>query len=272
MSDTNADFRREAQDLLDQFYAEFPDEDLARRAAVALRYIASSDTPIKGAARGWAGGIVYALGKPRGSNAGIPNVSGADLKRIFKADDGTITGRANDVCRELSVFRDAPLFPRWPSSSQMAAAWLAYQPEEKRAELGLVCPGGFTRRDEANALVLQAFRLGPLERIHGEHVAVFLEREVLPHITDDKLKEAMLLTCQYLAKRTDRITQDEIKEIMLNACQCMEWLLYLREDDPNKYFNDVSELVKRCHEWDRSETKTDPRKSQPSPKSSETQG
>jgi hypothetical protein len=90
-------------------------------------------------------------------------------------------------------------------------------------------PGGFTLRDEANAIVAWALRNGPLEDLHAGKSSKLLE--------DDSLS---------------RITDAEMKTLILHACERVEDLLRLKESDPKRY--DV--LVKTynflyCGQWKR---------------------
>jgi hypothetical protein len=90
-------------------------------------------------------------------------------------------------------------------------------------------PGGFTVRDEANALVACAFRNGPLEDLHaGKH---------------SKLLEDTSLS---------RITDEEMKALMLSACERMEMLLRLKESDPKKYDSFIKACnIMHCSSWER---------------------
>src|ERR1044072_2130071 len=62
------------------------------------------------------------------------------------------------------------------------------QPADHRAKLKDVFPypfpGGFTLRDEANAIVACAFRNGPLEDLHAGKYSELLEDRTLSRITD----------------------------------------------------------------------------------------
>lgn len=90
-------------------------------------------------------------------------------------------------------------------------------------------PGGFSLRDEANAIVAYAFRNGPLERLHAGESSELLENPKLSRITDA-----------------------EMKELMLNACEHMEKLLRLKQDDPGAYYQKIMEFdLKFCREWER---------------------
>ena len=92
-----------------------------------------------------------------------------------------------------------------------------------------VFPGGFTVRDEANALTAFAFRNGPLENLHAG--------ELSPLTDDDSLS---------------RITQDEMKELMIYASEKLAWLLSVREDDPETYMRFVQGYgAMYCPHWNR---------------------
>ncbi len=90
-------------------------------------------------------------------------------------------------------------------------------------------PGGFTVRDEANAIVAYAFRNGPVEDLHaGEH---------------SELTENPNLS---------RITQDEMRQLMRFACEKVELLLRMREKNPQGYasFVKLNNYI-YCADWDR---------------------
>ena len=90
-------------------------------------------------------------------------------------------------------------------------------------------PGGFSLRDEANAIVASAFRNGPLEDLHAGKYSELLEQ-----------------------KELSRISDDEMKELMINACEKMEELLRLKETDPQKYAELVlSQNFRYCRNWKR---------------------
>lgn len=90
-------------------------------------------------------------------------------------------------------------------------------------------PGGFSLRDEANAIVAYAFRNGPLERLHAGASSELLENPNLRRITDA-----------------------EMKELMFNACEHMEKLLRLKHEDPDAYYQKILEFnLQFCHEWER---------------------
>jgi hypothetical protein len=90
-------------------------------------------------------------------------------------------------------------------------------------------PGGFTLRDEANAIVAWALRNGMLEDLHAGKHSKFLEDKSLSRITDA-----------------------EMKQLMLEACERVEMLLHLKESDPKKY-NTVIKAYSMmfCGSWDR---------------------
>ncbi len=89
--------------------------------------------------------------------------------------------------------------------------------------------GGFTIRDEANALVAWAFRNGPLEKLHQGENSKLLEDPSL-----------------------SRITGMEMKELMINACEMMEKLLRLKESDPDEYYRQIKDYnFDYCGDWER---------------------
>jgi hypothetical protein len=92
-----------------------------------------------------------------------------------------------------------------------------------------VFPGGFTVRDEANALTAYSFRNGPLENLHAGKVSPLLEDPTLSRITDD-----------------------EMKEMLINASESLARLLKLRESDPEKYRRLIQNYAfLYCRRWDR---------------------
>ncbi|MEX2217062.1 MAG: hypothetical protein WD768_23320 [Phycisphaeraceae bacterium] len=90
-------------------------------------------------------------------------------------------------------------------------------------------PGGFTLRDEANAIVAMAFRNGPIEDLHSGKSSELLNNPDL-----------------------SRITNAEMKVIMLNACRKVEELLKKKETDEGAYFLALMEYGRQyCREWER---------------------
>jgi hypothetical protein len=92
-----------------------------------------------------------------------------------------------------------------------------------------IFPGGFTVRDEANAIVAFAFRNGPIEDLHAGKYS-------------DLLSDSSL----------SRITDAEMKALMINACQKMEELLRLKESNPDEYVRFIGSYNWRyCRRWER---------------------
>ena len=90
-------------------------------------------------------------------------------------------------------------------------------------------PGGFTVRDEANALTAWAFRNGPLEDLHAGAYSPLLEDESLSRITDAEMKTLMLYACRQLAE-----------------------LLALKSDNPEEYDRQIKSYAFRyCRSWER---------------------
>ncbi len=102
-------------------------------------------------------------------------------------------------------------------------------PDLSPDELAAAYPGGFTLRDEANALTAYAFRNGPLEDLHAGKSS--------PLLTDDSLS---------------RITDAEMKALMINASETLACALALRETDPDKYRQFVQGYGQAyCRQWQR---------------------
>ena len=92
-----------------------------------------------------------------------------------------------------------------------------------------VFPGGFTLRDEANAIVAIAFRNGPLEDLHAGKPSELLKDSTLSRITDD-----------------------EMQLIMINACQHVERLLREKQEDPGAYYMKIMGFNRQfCQNWER---------------------
>jgi hypothetical protein len=88
-------------------------------------------------------------------------------------------------------------------------------------------PGGFTIRDEANALTAFAFRNGQLENLHAGRPS--------PLTSDPGLS---------------RITDEEMKRLMIEASQKLERILKLRDSDPASYQNFVKcYALTYCKSW-----------------------
>ena len=90
-------------------------------------------------------------------------------------------------------------------------------------------PGGFSLRDEANALVAYVFRNGPLEDLHAG-------------------KESDLLRRRELSRITDR----EMKALMVDACRKLAQVLELRKKDPVNYERFAQAYgYLYCRDWER---------------------
>lgn len=98
---------------------------------------------------------------------------------------------------------------------------------EKELESHFV--GGFSLRDEANAIAAYAFRKGPIEDLHaGEH--------------SELLKN----------KNLSRITDEEMKEIMIYASERITVLLKRKEEAPEEYYTMLKVYgLSQCYEWKR---------------------
>ena len=90
-------------------------------------------------------------------------------------------------------------------------------------------PGGFTIRDEANALTAYAFRNGFLEDLHAGRPS---------ELTTDS--------------SYSRITDSEIKDLMIEASTKLSQLLQLKEEHPERYRMAVMTYnLMFCSAWER---------------------
>lgn len=90
-------------------------------------------------------------------------------------------------------------------------------------------PGGFTLRDEANAIVAYAFREGLIEDLHAGKNSELLR--------NDKLS---------------RITNQEMKELMISASKKIEKLLKTKDSNIKEYYDIIKGLCLRyCSGWER---------------------
>jgi hypothetical protein len=89
-------------------------------------------------------------------------------------------------------------------------------------------PGGFTIRDEANALTAYAFRNGPLENLHAGKWSPLLEDPELSRITQAEMKELMINASYHLANALEH--REQKPEIYRQFVQgyglayCQRWL------------------------------------------------
>src|SRR5258708_3818434 len=90
-------------------------------------------------------------------------------------------------------------------------------------------PGGFTIRDEANALTAYAFRNGSLEDLHADKSS---------ELTSDP--------------SLSRITDDEMKDLMIEASEKFAAMLEWKEANPSAYKTAVQVLgFLYCRAWER---------------------
>lgn len=108
-------------------------------------------------------------------------------------------------------------------------AALPSRPPVSPEELERAFPGGFSVRDEANALTAYAFRNGYLEQLHAGKSS--------PLTADLSLS---------------RITNDEMKQLMIEASEKLENKLRLRESDPAAYRKWLHRYaITYCRRWNR---------------------
>ena len=96
-------------------------------------------------------------------------------------------------------------------------------------EVERVFPGGFDRRDEANAIIAMSVRNGPIENLHAGKYSPLLEDDALSRLTDA-----------------------DIKAIMVYATKMVTFMLWLRDEAPETYRRYVQAYGSRyCRAWER---------------------
>lgn len=104
------------------------------------------------------------------------------------------------------------------------------QLDEFNKQVERMFPGGFDRRDEANAIIAMAVRNGPIENLHAGKYSSLLEDDTLSRLTDA-----------------------EIKTIMIYATRTVAMMLWLRDEAPDIYRRYVQSYGSRyCRSWERS--------------------
>ena len=101
--------------------------------------------------------------------------------------------------------------------------------EQLREEIEKQFPGGFTLRDEANAIVAYAFRNGPIEDLHAGKSSEL--------VSDPELS---------------RITDDEMRKLMISASESVERLLREKAEDSGAYLWKMMQYNRiYCRAWER---------------------
>jgi hypothetical protein len=88
---------------LERFCTILGDQALTARTSKALRFLAQSDTPIRGKPEGWAAGIIYAILTSNRPACGLPGVLNSEAEQIFGVTMGTVRKLAAQVRRALEV-------------------------------------------------------------------------------------------------------------------------------------------------------------------------
>jgi len=174
--------------LYASFFGQYPNDELQKHAARALRMLVERQPDFPGDIGSWAGGIVYAVSS---IGCGVPGVMNADMEKAFGTKLAAIRKRAAQIKRLLGD--DLPI-------------WIE----------GIAAPAEFTLRAEANAICAYAFRNGPLERIHHEY-----------KISDLDMKKFNINASEHLAKlmAMKRDTPDEYERFIRDYHRqfCLNW-------------------------------------------------
>ena len=100
MNATSPQFEAECRTLLDRYFASHPDVTMQKRANKALRILRASESPLTGNTKGWAAGIIYAVGTYDRPPVGVPGVLNSEFEKLMGVSMGTARRRAVAV-REL---------------------------------------------------------------------------------------------------------------------------------------------------------------------------
>jgi hypothetical protein len=128
----------------------------------------------------------------------------------FIAGETSVERMARDLARQMKAL----------SSDDIA---------EIDKQLDAAFPGGFSERDEANALIAMTVRNGPIEELHGGKHSPLLEDATLSRISDE-----------------------EMKVLMIHATRLLAGLLHVREKEPELYRRWIRTYgMMYCGSWER---------------------
>ncbi len=93
------DLESACREHLLRFFAAHPDATLQKRALRALRFLRTSDKPLRGKAEGWAAGIIYAAASRDRQACGVPGVPNSEFEAMMGVSMSTVRTRAAQVER-----------------------------------------------------------------------------------------------------------------------------------------------------------------------------
>ncbi len=101
------------------------------------------------------------------------------------------------------------------------------EPKTVQEAIEQTFPGGFTLRDEANAIVAFAFRNGPIEGLHAGKSSDLLSDPELSRITDDEMQKLMIFACKSVERLLREKAEDSDayvwKMMQYNRTYCRGW-------------------------------------------------
>lgn len=103
MAVANSEFTMTCGEHLERFFGAGPDAALQKRAAKALRFLATTEKPLPGRPEGWAAGIVYELATRGRRACGVPGILNGDFEALFGVSMGTIRKRAAQIGELLAL-------------------------------------------------------------------------------------------------------------------------------------------------------------------------
>ena len=91
------------QKQLDRFFAAYPNPELNKRAAKALRLLATVEKPFAGKPESLAAGVIYAVANLERFPCGVPGVFNSEFAGFFGVSMGAIRRRAGRIMSAISI-------------------------------------------------------------------------------------------------------------------------------------------------------------------------
>jgi hypothetical protein len=91
------------RDVLDRFFAKYPNLPLQKSTMTALRFLVASGEPLLGKPEGWTAGLVYALANHGRIPVGLPGLLNSEVEAYFGVSMSTIRKRAAQIEKNLTI-------------------------------------------------------------------------------------------------------------------------------------------------------------------------
>ena len=97
MAVANNEFAMTCSEHLARFFGACPGAALQKRAAKALRFLATTEKPLPGKPEGWGAGIVYELATRGRRACGVPGILNGEFEALSGVSMGMIRKRAAQI-------------------------------------------------------------------------------------------------------------------------------------------------------------------------------